>query len=86
MRRVLVASLLGLVVMLVWLVVVDGVLGFTRNIEMNTLPNERVVYTFLTQQVTEPGRYVCNPEVTPAQDFPGEEPIFAIAIHHFMIF
>jgi hypothetical protein len=65
-------------VMVVWLVVVDGILGFTRNIEMNQLPDERAVYTFLTQQVAEPGGYVCNPEITPAQEFPGDEPIFTI--------
>ncbi len=78
MKRVLIASLLGLVVMLVWGVVVDAILGFTRNIEMNQLPDERAVYVFLIQHVAEPGRYVCNPEVTPGQEFPGEEPIFAI--------
>jgi hypothetical protein len=78
MKRTLVASLLGLVVMLVWLVVINGILGFTRSIEMNTLPDERAVYAFLTQQVVEPGRYVCNPEITPAQEFPGDEPVYTI--------
>ena len=36
MKRVIVAGLLGGVVLVIWFVVVDGVLGFKREIEMNS--------------------------------------------------
>lgn len=78
MKRVLVGSLLGLVVMLAWFVVVDGILGLTRSIRMKQLPNERTVYSFLIEHVEEPGRYVCDPEVTPEQEYPGDDPIFVV--------
>lgn len=78
MKKVLIGGLLGGVVLIAWLVVVDGMLGFKRSIEMNRLANERTVYEFLSEQVTEPGRFVCNPEVTPGQRFPGDAPIFAV--------
>jgi hypothetical protein len=78
MKKVLVGSLLGLVVMLAWFVVVDGMLGLTRSIRMKQLPNERVVYSFLEKHVEEPGRYVCDPEVTPQQEYPGDDPIFVV--------
>jgi len=78
LRRVLIGGLLGALVMIIWLVVADGFLGFRRNIEMSQLPNERTVYAFLSEHVTEPGRYVCNPEVLPNQRFPGDDPIFAV--------
>lgn len=78
MRRVLVGGLAGAVVLIAWLFVADGLLGFKRGIEMDQLGEERIVYTFLAQHVTEPGRYVINPEVLPGQGFPGEAPIFAV--------
>jgi hypothetical protein len=78
MKKVLLGSLLGLVVMLAWFVVVDGIFGFTRNIRMKPLPNERAVYSFLIENVEEPGRYVCNPMVIPDQGYPGEDPIFVV--------
>ena len=78
MRRVLVGGLLGGIVMIAWFVVGDGLLGFKRSIDMNQLPREREIYAFLAEHVTEPGRYVCNPEVLPEQRFPGDAPIFAV--------
>lgn len=78
MKRIVLAGLLGGAVFLVWFIIVDGILGFKRSIEMNQLPNERLVYKFLTEHVTAPGRYVCNPEVLPDQRFPGNDPIFIV--------
>lgn len=78
MKKVLLGGLLGAFALIVWLFVVDAVLGFKRSMEMNQLPNERIVYEFLSRQVPEPGRFVCNPEVTPDQRFPGDAPIFAV--------
>ena len=77
-KRVLLGGLLGGIVMLAWLVVADGILGFKRSIDMNQLPEERAVYTFLVEHVAEPGRYVCNPEVLPEQRYPGHDPIFTV--------
>jgi hypothetical protein len=45
---------------------------------MNQLRDERVVYYFLVEHVSEPGRYVLNPLVVPEQGFPGDDPIFAV--------
>jgi hypothetical protein len=78
MKRIILAGLLGGAVFLVWFIIIDGILGFKRGIEMKQLINERWVYTFLSEHVTEPGRYVCNPEVLPEQGFPGEDPIFVV--------
>jgi len=78
MKRIILAGLLGGAVFLVWFIIVDGILGFKRSIEIKQLSNERLVYTFLTEHVTEPGRYVCNPEVLPEQGFPGDDPIFVV--------
>lgn len=64
--------------MIIWLIVADGILGLKRNIEMSQLPDERVVYAFLSEHVSEAGRYVLNPEVLPDQRFPGDVPIFAV--------
>lgn len=78
MKRVILAGLLGGVVLVVWFVIVDGFLGFKRGIEANQLADERVVYAFLVEHVPEPGRYVCNPEISPDQGFPGDDPVFAV--------
>lgn len=78
MRRVLVAGLLGGLVMILWFIVANGILGFKSRIEMKQLPQERSVYAFLLEHVTEPGRYVLNPEIVPEQGFPGEAPIFSV--------
>jgi len=78
MKRVIVAGLLGVVVLFVWFVVVDGFLGFERSFEMRQLGDERAVYAFLSEHVRTPGRYVYNPEVLPERRFPGDEPIFSV--------
>jgi len=78
MRRVLVGGLIGAVVMIAFVVVVDGLMGFKRGINMHQLTNMTDVYTFLSQHVTQPGRYVCNPVVGPDQPFPGHAPVFAV--------
>jgi hypothetical protein len=78
MKKVFFAGFIGGLVFLIWFIIVDGILGFKRSIEMHQLSNERLVYTFLSEHVTEPGRYVCNPEVLPEQEFPGEDPIFVV--------
>ena len=78
MKRIIVAGLLGSLVMIVWLTVVNGLFGFSARIDMNKVENEPEVYQFLKENVTEPGRYVINPEVTPERRFPGDEPVFGL--------
>ncbi len=78
MKRVILAGLLGGVVLAIWFVIVDGVLGFKRGIEMKELADERSVYGFLVEHMPEPGRYVVNPEISPDQGFPGNDPVFAV--------
>jgi hypothetical protein len=78
LKKVIVAGLLGSVVLVLWLVIVDGFLGFKRGIEMNRLADERTVYAFLIEHMPEPGRYVVNPEISPDRGFPGEDPVFAV--------
>jgi hypothetical protein len=78
LKRVILAGLLGGVVLALWFVIVDGFLGFKRGIEMNELADERAVYAFLVEHVPGPGRYVCNPEISPDQGFPEDDPVFAI--------
>lgn len=76
-KKVIVSGLLGGVVLLVWMFVVNGILGFKSRVDMKPLPGEREVYEVLKGNVIEPGRYVCNPEPTPT-GFPGGEPVFGI--------
>ena len=78
MQRVILAGLLGGLVLMVWFVIVDGILGFKRGMEMNTVADERSVYAFLVDHVPEPGRYVVNPEILPAQAFPEHDPVFSV--------
>ncbi len=78
MKRVIVAGLLGVLVLIVWTFVVNGILGFKSSIDMKQIPNERKVYEVLKENVTEPGRYVCNPEKTSEGRFPDGEPVFGL--------
>jgi hypothetical protein len=78
MKKIILAGLLGGAVFIVWFIIVDGILGFKRGMEMNQLSNERLVYAFLKEHITKPGRYVCNPEIVPGQGFPDDDPIFVV--------
>ncbi len=77
MKRVIVAGVAGSVVLAVWTIVVNGVFGFKARIDMKQPPNERQVYEVLKANVTEPGRYVCNPPLTDT-GFVLNEPMYAI--------
>lgn len=78
MKRVIIAGLLGALVLIVWTFAVNGLLRFKSNMDMKQLPNEREVYEVLKENVEEPGRYVCNPEVASDRRFPEGEPVFSI--------
>lgn len=77
-KRFLVAGVWGGAVLIVWVFVVDGLLGVERSVEMKRIPNERVVYETLRRNIAEPGGYLCNPELTPDRVYPGDAPVFAI--------
>jgi hypothetical protein len=78
LKKVIVAGLLGGVVLIVWTFVVNGLLRFEAGINMKQIPAERQVYEMLKEHITEPGRYVCNPELTSEGRFPNEEPVFSV--------
>jgi hypothetical protein len=78
MRRVLTAGLLGGIVLIAWTFVVNGILGFQASVDMKPMPAERQVYEILREHIVEPGRYICNPEVTSKGLFPSEEPVFSV--------
>jgi hypothetical protein len=45
---------------------------------MKQVPNEAQIYQILKQNITEPGRYLCNPPLTESNIFPENEPVFSI--------
>lgn len=69
--------MLGAVVMTVWAFVVNGMFWFTKDIAMKEIPDERAVYEVLKKNIVAPGRYVCNPALTPT-GVPLNEPVFGI--------
>ena len=77
MKNVIVAGLFGGVVMIL-LSAASGILGFRARIDMKQIPAERQVYEVLKQNIIEPGRYICNPELTSERRFPGEAPVFSV--------
>jgi hypothetical protein len=78
LKKVIVSGLLGGVVLIVWGFVVNGIFGFNSGMNMKQIPDERQVYEILKEGIVEPGRYICNPELTSSGTFPGEEPVFSI--------
>jgi hypothetical protein len=65
MKRVLVPAVTGMVVMILWLLIVNGLFGFRRHLEMKRVPNESYVYAVLAVNITEPGQYIANPDPLP---------------------
>jgi hypothetical protein len=82
-RRAIVSGLVGGVVLIVWTFVVNGIFRFGSSINMNRVPDERRVYEMLKETVVEPGHYVINPEVVPAEGFPAGEPVFSLSYSGF---
>ncbi len=77
-KRVISAGLLGGVVLMVWTFVVNGLFGLQARIDMKQIVAEREVYDVLKKNVVDPGRYICNPELTPEGRFPDGEPVFSV--------
>lgn len=77
-KRVIVSGLVGAAVLVIWTFVLNGVLGFNARLTMKQIPNEREVHDLLKATISEPGRYLCNPALTPDGRFPDNEPVFGI--------
>jgi hypothetical protein len=77
-KKVIISGLVGAIVLLIWTFVVNGILGFNVRFNMKQVPNEREVYAMLKATISEPGRYLCNPALTPDGRYPESEPVFGI--------
>ena len=76
-KKVIVPGLLGGIVLILWTFIVNGVFGFKSSMDMKHIANENQVYEILKENINEPGKYTCNPQVT-TSGFPGNEPAFSI--------
>lgn len=77
-KRAVMGGLLGLGVIVLWSVVVNGLFGFRSRLDMKPIPQERRLYEVLKETVPGPGRYICNPEVVPEVGFPPGQPAYAV--------
>ena len=78
MKKIFISGLAGAVVLLVWTFILNGLLGFNARLSMKQVPYEQKVYDMLKATISEPGRYLCNPALTPDGRFPENEPVFGI--------
>jgi hypothetical protein len=78
MKRIIVAGLLGSLMLAVWLFTVNGLLGLNSMINMRKVADEQKVYEVLKENVTEPGRYVVNPEPAGEGRYPENEPVYGL--------
>ena len=77
-KKIIVSGLLGGIVLMIWTFVVNVIFGFNSSINMKQIPNERQVYAILKDNIVQPGKYICNPELTSERRFPDQEPVFSI--------
>ncbi len=77
-KQVLISVLPGAVVLVAWTFLVNGILGFGSSIDRRPISDERRVHEALKTSLTEPGRYIANPELTLDGNFPEGEPVFGI--------
>jgi hypothetical protein len=78
LKKMIISGLLGGLILIFWSFLINGIFGFRHRIDMKVVPNESKVYEMLKQNIAEPGRYLCNPSLTPSGTFPGNEPVFSI--------
>ena len=78
LKKVIIAGLLGGLTLIIWAILIDGLFGFRYRIDMKKVPNEPQVYQILKENITEPGRYLCNPALTESNMFPENQPVFSI--------
>ncbi len=78
LKKVMTAGILGGLVLVVWTLVINGILGFQAAIDMKRIAAERQVYEILSENIISPGRYIFNPELTSEGRFPDGEPVFSV--------
>lgn len=78
MKKVVSAGFLGAIVMMVWTLAANGIFRFQNRIDMKQIAAERQVYEVLKENIVDPGRYICNPELNSEGRFPNESPVFSI--------
>ena len=77
-KKIIIAGILGGVTLMVLTFLVNGLLRFNVSINMKQIQEEQLVYETLKETILEPGRYVCNPQLTAEGIYPEEEPVFSI--------
>ena len=77
-KKIIISGLMGGAVIVIWMIVVNGILGFSASIEMKRMANEQEVYNMLKEHISEPGRYTCGPQIVPQRGFPEGEPVYSI--------
>ena len=77
-KKIISAGILGGIALALWTFVINGLLGFNARINMKQVEDQPAVYEVLKVHITEPGHYVCNPELTSENRFPEGEPVFSI--------
>jgi len=77
-RKVGISAILGMIVLIVWGFVINGIFGFNSRINMKQISDERKVYETIKESIVEPGSYIVNPELTPSEVFPDGEPVFSL--------
>jgi hypothetical protein len=65
LKKVIIAGLVGGLTLIIWAILINVVFGFRYRIDMNKVPNEPQVYQTLKENITEPGRYLCNSAAKP---------------------
>lgn len=78
LKKIIIAGLIGGLTIMVWTMLVNGFLGYKYHMDMKKVPNEAQVYLALKQNITEPGKYLCNPPLNESNNFPENEPVFSI--------
>jgi hypothetical protein len=78
LKKVIIAGLFGGLTLIIWAILINVFFGFRYRIDMKKVPNEPQVYQILKENITEPGRYLCNPALNEANMFPENQPVFSI--------
>ena len=77
-KKIFIAGILGGITLMILTFVVNGILRFNVSVNMKQIEEEQRVYETLKETIVEPGRYICNPQLTADERFPEDEPVFSI--------
>ncbi len=75
--RVFIAGILGLLVLLTWIALSNGIFGFYSRLAMMEVEEEAKIHGLLNGYIPDPGVYVINPEPVEGA-FPTTEPVYEI--------